>query len=688
MSPRLVVGRAALAAVVSWMPLAALAQGPRERLGPRDVFELEYAADPQISPDGQWVAYVRQFADVMTDRRYSNIWLVRTDGSEHRPITSGKVNDGSPRWSPDGTRLAYLSASGGTPQIHVRWMASGQTHAVTNVTEPPIGFAWSPDGRSLAFIKLVPRPPLTIGELPPPPPGAQWAPPAKYTDRLVFRFDGAGDLPPGYMHVFVVPADGGTARQITQGDFHHGGAGFGGVDLAWTPDSRSVVISARRTADYEMNFMESELYEVAVADGALRQLTRRAGPDQSPAVSPDGRLIASTGFDERRQGYQNTLLYLMNRDGSGGRVLSTRLDASVSSPVWAADGRGVYVMFDEQGNTKVALFALDGSYRVVARDLGTGGSGYGGGSFSVARDGSLAFALSRPHVPGDVAVARAGQAARTVTALNDDLLPNRELGRVEELWWTSSKDGRRIQGWVITPPAFDPARKYPLVLEIHGGPFANYGDRFDVEKQLMAANGYVVLYSNPRGSTSYGEEFANLIHHAYPGDDFYDLNSGVDAVIARGSIDEQNLFVTGGSGGGVLTAWMIGNTTRFRAALAFYPVINWESFVLTADMAPYGVSNWFPGFPWDHRENYEKRSLLSVVKNVRTPTLIMTGEEDWRTPMSESEQYYKALKMLGVESVLVRVPGEAHGIWGRPSHAMAKMTTLKGWFEKHRAQTP
>ncbi|NNF26847.1 MAG: S9 family peptidase, partial [Gemmatimonadetes bacterium] len=255
---------------------------------------------------------------------------------------------------------------------------------------------------------------------------------------------------------------------------------------------------------------------------------------------------------------------------------------------------------------------------------------------------------------------------------------------VEEIWWESSKDGRLIQGWILKPPGFDPSRKYPLILEIHGGPFLAYGDGFDIEKQLMAAAGYVVLYSNPRGSTSYGEEFGNLIHHAYPGDDFYDLDSGVDAVIAQGYVDEDNLFVTGGSGGGVLTAWMIGHTDRFNAALPFYPVINWYSFNLTADMAAITNKYWFPGLPWDHVEHYENRSLLSVVKNVKTPTLIMTGEEDWRTPMSESEQYYKALKLLGVDAVIVRVPGEPHLIWSRPSHGISKITTLVGWFGRYR----
>jgi len=668
-------------------PAAGLA-AQQTKLGPMDVFQLEYASSPMISPDGQSVVYVREYFDVMTDRRYSNLWLVKSDGTDNRPITTGKYNDGSPRWSPDGKRLAYVSNREGSPQIYVRWMDDGQTAAITRIQEPPSGLAWSPDGSWIAFFKLVSEAPLVIGQLPPPPAGAQWAPPAKYTDKLVFRFDGVGEIPPGYTHLFVVPSEGGTARQLTSGNYHHGGGGFGVGSPSWSPDGRAIVIPARRKADAEKTMLESELFEVSVADGQLKQLTDRFGPDQSPAISPDGRTIAYTGFDDRKQGYQNTLLYLMNRDGTARRVLSSRIDNSINEIEWAADGRGIYLSYDEQGVTRVALMALDGSFRVLGRDLGTGGSGYGGGTFSTARDGSIAMTVSTPQVPGDVAVIRPGGAQRNVTALNADLIAGRELGQVEELWWNSSKDQRRIQGWIIKPPGFNPARKYPLILEIHGGPFANYGPRFDVEKQLMAAEGFVVLYTNPRGSTSYGEEFGNLIHHAYPGDDFFDLNSGVDAVIAKGYVDDNNLFVTGGSGGGVLTAWMIGNTNRFKAALAFYPVINWYSFVLTADMSAMGVSHWFPGFPWDHVEHYEKRSLLSVVKNVTTPTLIMTGEEDYRTPMSESEQYYKALKLRGVESVLVRVPGEAHGIWGRPSHAMAKMTTLHGWFAKYRSQTP
>ena len=674
-----------LLGVLGWLALPAAAQ---QKLTPADIFQLEYAADPQISPDGQWIVYVRQWQDLMTDRRYSNLWLVKADGSDHRPLTTGKLVESQPRWSPDGKRIAYLSNKDDAPQIYVRWMDGGLTQAVTNSMTPPSTPTSSPDGNSIAFLGLVRQPALVVGQPLAAPPGATWAAPPKYTDKLVFRFDGVGDVPPGFVQVFVVPAEGGTARQLTSGDFNHGGTPYGGGSIAWTPDGSEVIIPARRGERPEWNSRESELFAVAVKDGALRRLTDRFGPDQSPAVSPDGKLIAYTGFDDRKQGYQNTLLYLMNRDGSGKRILSSRIDNGVGSPVWAADGKGVYVQYDERGNTKVALVALDGSYRVAAKDLGSGTSAYSGGSFSVSKDGSIAFSLSTPSQPSEVALVRPAAPAKTLTAINADILGDRTIGQVEEIWWKSSKDSLPIQGWIIKPPGFDPSRKYPMILEIHGGPFANYGDRFDEEKQLMAAAGYVVLYTNPRGSTSYGEKFGNLIHHAYPGDDFYDLNSGVDAVVAKGYVDAENLFVTGGSGGGVLTAWMIGHTNRFKAALAFYPVINWESFSLTADMAPSSVNNWFPGFPWDNVENYDKRSLLSVVKNVKTPTLVMTGEEDFRTPMSESEQYYKALKMLGVESVLVRVPEEPHGIRRRPSHEASKITTLEGWFTKFRRLVP
>ncbi len=664
-------------------PLAA----QTDRLTEMSVFDLEYASDPRISPDGEWVVYVRQFADVMTDMNYSNLWLVGSDGSGHRPLTTGKFLDNSPRWSPDGTRIAYMSNRDGMPQIYMHWVASGQTAAITNLTDPATGLSWSPDGSHLAFNKLVPEAPLSIGQMPAPPPGAQWAEPAKYTDEIVFRFDGIGDVPAGAWHLFVIPSEGGTPRQLTSGERSYTSGFFTvpGSGPQWVPSSDAIVVDANLRDDSDLEWMDSEIYEISLADASVRMLTDRRGPDNSPSVSPDGTRIAYLGYDDRYQGYQVTRLHVMNRDGSGSRIVSSSLDRTVYQVRWSPDGDGIFGLFDDEGNTKLALFGLDGSYEVVAENGGSGSMAYGGFgvSYTVAGDGTFAFTTTRPDLPGDIAVGRPGRTPTLVTSVNADLFAGKTLASVEEIWWNSSKDGLPIQGWIMKPPGFDPDTKYPLILEIHGGPFANYGDRFDVEKQLWASMGFVVLYTNPRGSTSYGEEFGNLIHHAYPGDDFHDLDSGVDAVIAEGYIDEENLFVTGGSGGGVLTAWMIGNTDRFKAAVSFYPVINWYSFALTADMAPVAVKYWFPGMPWDNVEHYEERSLLSVVSNVKTPTLIMTGEEDWRTPMSESEQYYKALKLLGVEAVLVRVPGEAHGIWGRPSHGISKITTVKGWFDKY-----
>jgi dipeptidyl aminopeptidase/acylaminoacyl peptidase len=677
---RAVLAVSLVAAAIPARPLSAQAQP----LAPADVFALAYASDPQISPDGQWVAFVRKWSDIQRDTRYSNIWLAKTDGTQSRALTTGSFVETSPRWSPDGTRLLYLSNKSGRPQLHLHTLSSGAEQSLTSGAQAPSAPVWSADGTQLAFLSLVPSAPLVIGSPLTPPAGATWAPPPKVTDRLTFRFDGVGELPRAYMHAFVLPASGGTPRQVTRGEFDHGGTNFAAGTLAWTPDGRELILPARRDTNPELHQRESELYAVAVADGALRRLTSRYGPDAAPTVSPDGAWIAYTGFDDTGASYRHTELYVMRRDGTGRRSLTAATDRSVEAPVWAADSRSLYVRSDLEGNTRVMRVTLDGAVSEVARDLGEGNSAYAGGSFSVSRTGVVAYSLSTPTHPSDVAVAAPGQSARVVTALNAALLAERTLGAVEEFWYTSSKDQLRIQGWLIKPPGFNPARRYPLILEIHGGPFLNYGSRFDEEKQMMAAPGNLVLYVNPRGSTSYGEQFAMRIHHTYPGDDRLDLESGVNAVIARGIVDTTNLFVTGGSGGGVLTAWMISHTTRYRAAAILYPVINWESFNLTSDIAPNTSRTWFPGMPWDHMANYDQRSLLSVVKQVKTPSLIMTGEEDFRTPMSESEQYYKALKLLGVDAAFVRVPEEPHGLRRRPSHEAAKVTTTLGWFARYR----
>lgn len=668
------------------------ALGQTNRLTINDIFNLELATDPQISPDSRRVIYVRQFADVMTDKRCSNLWIINFDGTDHRPLTTGNFSDTNPRWSPDGKQIIFISnrdqTPGSPPQIYRRWMDTGETAKITNLTQAPGGVAWSPDGKWISFTMLVPEAPASIIKMPTPPEGAKWAEPAKVIDKLVYRFNGPGYLKPGYTQLFVVPSEGGTPRQISGGKFQHGGVAFGASEAVWTPDGKYLLMSANRNGDFEREPRDTNIYEFSVADGTTRALTTRKGPDNGPQISPDGKLIAYVGFEDKYQGYQVSQLNLMNRDGSNQRVLSSKWDRDVAAVQWARNGSGIYFTSDDQGNTGLYFISLDGIVKKLLDNVGSAASAYGGsGTFTIAQNGALAITQTRPNNPGDIAVGMLSNSqVKVITAVNEDLLASKKLGEVEEIWYESSKDKRRIQGWIIKPPDFDASKKYPLILEIHGGPFADYGSRFDLEKQLMAASGYVVLYTNPRGSTSYGGEFGNLIHHAYPGDDFFDLNSGVDAVLAKGYVDPNQLYVTGGSGGGVLTCWMIGRTPRFRAAVTVYPVINWYSFVLTSDIGNWTVNHWFPGFPWDNVEHYEKRSLLSVVKNVKSPTMVLTGEADYRTPMSDSEQYYQALKLLGVESVLVRVPDEPHGIQVRPSHHMSKILHIIGWFDQHRAR--
>ena len=648
-----------------------------------DVFELEHASDPQISPDGQAVVYVRNFMDIMTDRRRSNLWTIRFDGSKHRPLTSGMENDSSPRWSPDGTRLAYVSTADGSAQIYMRWMDTGQEAKITRLQHSPGELSWSPDGKWLAFSMFVPSSPEPFVKMPEKPEGATWAPDAKVIRRARYRADGAGYLEQGFTHLFIVSAEGGTPRQLTRGDFHHGG----GYD--WTPDGKAIIFSANRRADWEFEGRDSEVYEISVATGKLRQLTKRYGPDLDPKVSPDGAKVAYLGFDDKHLGAQTFQLYVMNRDGSDSRCVTEKFDRSLGSLTWRSDGRGVYAQFDKHGDTKLAYVSLDGKVTPLTGSVGglSLGRPYEGGSYSIAPNGRFAFTHTTPDHPADVAVGSASEGeTRRITKLNADVFDYRDLADVEELWFNSSFDQRRVQGWIVKPPGFDPSKRYPLILEIHGGPFANYGPRFAMEMQLYAASGYVVLYINPRGSTSYGHEFANLIHHAYPGNDYDDLMSGVDAVIEKGYVDQNRLFVTGGSGGGVLTSWIVGKTGRFAAAVVAKPVINWYSFALTSDIYPFVHRYWFSGLPWEVPGEYMRRSPLSLVGNVSTPTMLLSGEHDYRTPIGEAEQFFHALKLRGIETVMIRIPEASHGITKRPSNLIAKVAFILKWFERHQVK--
>lgn len=658
--------------------------GQKAVLEPIDVFDIEYVSDPQIAPDGQTIVYVRNFKDIMTDGSRSNLWKINFDGSGNQPLTTGNQNDFSPRWSPDGKKLLYLSAKGGSVQMYLRWMDTGAESKLTHLTHSPGNIRWSPDGKWVAFTMQTPpeKKPETGIKMPAKPDGAKWADPPVYIDKMNYRADGAGYLKDLFTHIYVVSADGGHARQVTSGDFNHGGP------VCWSHDSQSLLFSANRHDNEAFDPNNSEIFEISLNGGEPKTLTSRQGPDSEPVLSPDGKQIAYLGFDDHYQGYQVTRLYVMNRDGSNPRLISGAFDRDVENARWSADGKGFYFQYDDRGNTKIAWMGLDGKVSDLAQDVGglSLGRPYSGGAFTVSPGGRFAFTHSTPDHPADLAAGQRGDLkTRRLTQVNDDLFSYKTLGQVEEIWYESSFDGRKIQGWICKPPGFDPNKKYPMLLEIHGGPFTNYGSRFSMEAQLYAAAGFVVLYTNPRGSTSYGEEFGNLIHHNYPGQDYDDLMSGVDALLAKGYTDPEQLFVTGGSGGGVLSAWIIGKTDRFKAAVVAKPVINWYSFVLNADGPGFFYKYWFPGFPWDHQEHYMKRSPISLVGNVKTPTMLMTGEEDYRTPMSETEQYYAALKLNKVPTAMVRIQGEGHSLGeAKPSNMIAKVLHITGWFDKYK----
>ena len=662
--------------------VAAPADAPSRLFEGRDLFGLQWVTEPRIRPDGAAVAYVRVGYDLMGDHARSALWLVDVNTGAQTPVASAPGTFSALAWSPDGKRLAYVSNLGKErPQLLVRWMATGETARVADLTDAPADLSWSPDGRSIAFTDFTPDEKAKLGTAPAKPEGAEWAPALGIITDVTYRADGAGYLKPGYTHAFVVSAEGGAPRQLSFGAFNEAGP------LSWSADGRFIYMSGNRTENWRLEPLHSEVYQVAVADGAITALTNRAGPKDAPSVSPDGLRIAYLGFDDHLLSYQEAHLYVMDRDGRNSRSLTDGLDRSIDKAIWASDGRSLYIQYDDRSVTKVARVQLDGHIEPVAQGLAGAGLDrpYTGGAFTVAANGTVAFTSGTGNRPSELSVVSRGR-SKQLTRLNEDLFADKTLGKVEPLPVQSSFDHHPIDAWLVLPPKFDPAKKYPLILEIHGGPFAAYGSVFSTDDQLYAAAGYAVVYANPRGSTSYGEAFANLIHHDYPSHDYDDLVSAVDAAIARGFIDAQNLFVTGGSGGGVLTAWIVGRSDRFRAAATQKPVINWTSEVLTTDVYTFMPKYWFGKPPWEDPDAYWKHSPLSLVGCVSTPTLVIVGDQDFRTPVSDAEQYYQALQLRRVPTALVKVPGASHGgLAARPSQSAAKASAILAWFDRYRA---
>ncbi len=600
-----------------------------------DLWNWRTASDPRISPDGQWVVYVESWNDRNANRQFANLWIASTDGKTRRPFTQGAWRDRMPRWSPDGTRIGWLSDRGGAPQIFQRAFASGTDTADTQVTRldpQPLTLAWSPDGKSFAFTRLA--------ALAPP---APWAPPA-ILPRLAHAT---------YRQLSVTSA---TAPLST--------AGFSVVgEPAWMIDGQSILAACE----------DGRIYRFGIAGGAPQPVAAAPGHNRHPVVSPDGSRIAWLSTRDNTQSYATRKLYVMNADGSRQRILAGSLDRDVTDPQWSSDSRNVYFLADDRGSTYAWAAHNDGTVRQVTtvpqRLRG----------FSLADNGRAVTVRSTASEAGGVFTFTVDRASQPVTLAdpNGRLLAEREIAPVEVL--PLAVAGRSAEArprdpeeparaWITRPPAFDAAKKYPLLLEIHDDPRTMCGPDFCLYSQIVAARGFVVLCVNPRGTPGYGEVWGNLLPTSFPGDDYDDLMRAVDTALATGSIDSQHLTLTGG----LLAAWTIGHTTRFHAAVARRPIVDWAIHVALAPDGLRQAEAWLGAFPWDDPSRYTASSPLFHAQHFRTPTLVLAADPD-----PEADALYFALKARHIETALIRLPRTP-----TPADTILEMETVLTWLAR------
>ncbi len=672
------------------------AQTSKRAISETDLFRFVWIADPQISPDGKAVAFVRVTVNDKRDGYDTALWLVETSGAAAaRPLTSGP-RDLAPRWSPDSTTLAFLRSveKDGKPQpsqLHLLPMSGGEAQRLTDVPRPVLSPVWSPDGTKIAFTST-----LIPGDL------QSRAEPSRKSDvrvvtRSAYRANGTGFADPTrHAALWVVPAQAGIQRaaRLTNGTFD--------VDnVTWMPDGGGLLLTSSQVDDPAFESPDTDLYRVEAAGGSLTRIASIEGTIGRPVFSPDGTRVAFRGTlnsQPVRSYNQPDLFVTAVTPGSEPRNLTSRYDFDVdgglagdqraprgslpSDPVWTSDGGAVLIATTEKGVQNLQrVDAETGAVTPVTRDRQEIVA------FTSSRGGASAVLLvSTPINIGDLEALDLATGARApLTRVNERLFSELTLTAPEELWFNSF-DGRKIQTWIQKPPDFDASKRYPMILNIHGGPHAAYGYTFDHEFQWMAARGYLVLYPNPRGSTSYGQEFGNIIQHRFPGDDAKDLNVAVDEVIRRGWADPKRLFVTGGSGGGILTNWIVTQTDRYAAAVSQRSIADWSSFWYTADFTLF-QPRWFTAPPWEAPKEYASRSPITFVDRVKTPMKFIEGEEDLRTPPGAGgEQMYRALKYKKVPTEMVVFPGESHELSrsGQPWHRVERLQHILGWFEKYR----
>jgi dipeptidyl aminopeptidase/acylaminoacyl peptidase len=639
-------------------------------------FELERISDAQISPDGARIVYTRQQVNRLEDRWDSSLWIVNADGSQHRFLAKGSA----PRWASDSKRILYLSADDPRQaQIFIRWIdADGPPTQVTNATDKVGDAHWSPDGKMIAFSMFVPEKHKWDINMPPVPEGAKWTPAPRIVETLHYRQDQVGFLQDGQTHLFVTAADGGAPRQLTTGEWSVGAGELRGpVPMDWTPDSKSIVFEANRDANADTEYQRSQLLVVDVASGSIRALINNPGVWGQPKVSPDGKTVAFTGFPVSQKTHSVSDLYVVPFSGGEPRKISGDYDRDPINLSWAPDDSGIYFGADNHGSRNVEFASVNGGVRAVTSGV------HMLTMDSASKDLMAAGTVSDPDHPAEVVRyrLRAPAEMRHITNVNAGFLAGKKLARTEGFTY-SSTGNTSVDGWIVKPPDFDASKKYPLILEIHGGPFAMYNVAFNYMWQNFAANEFVVLYVNPRGSTGYGTQFSDAIDHNYPGPDYDDLMAGVDAVTAKGFVDTSRMYVSGCSGGGVLSSWVIGHTDRFAAAAVRCPVIDWLSMAGDTDIPLFTYSFFKKPF-WEDPNDWLSHSSLMYAGKVTTPTLLMTGVLDRRTPMPQTEEYYAALKTRGIPVTLLQFEGEYHGTGSKPSNFIRTQLYMMSWFNRY-----
>ncbi len=653
----------------------------RRKITIDDLLALVWLSDPQLSPERSRVVFVRTVVDRDTDTYRSHLWMVPLDGGEPAPFTTGDQRDSLPRWSPDGRWIAFLSDRGaGKPepgvkrpkQVYVIPVDGGEVRLVVPKGYNPSDVALSPDSRRIAF----------VGKLPQDDPTSD----VKVITRVRYKYDGEGFWDGRYKHVFTVPITGGPPQQITEGNFDH-------VEPAWSPDGRSLAVVANRTDQADFSNV-TDIWVLPRDGGAPRRLTHTVGPSATPAWSPDGRSIAYYGHDNAHMNASNTTLWVVPVEGGDPVNLTKSYDRSlthhiitdmrahphIGGPVWSADGSRIVVLIAEGATSQLGIVDVRrGTVTVLTaarREI------FG---LTIARTGDVAVvAASDPVTPCDLwAVPLDGRGPdRRLTQVNQSLLADILLS-VPERFSYAGADGWPVEGWVMRPADVPPGGKVPTVLQIHGGPHGAYGEAFFHEFQLLAAEGFAVVFTNPRCSQGYGELFTAATYHDWGGKDYQDIMLGLDIAIARFPfLDADRLGVAGGSYGGFMTNWVIGHTQRFKAAVTMRSISNNLSQWGTSDLA-FMKGFWeFPGDPWEAPTWYWERSPLAYVERITTPLLILHSEQDLRCPVEEAEQLFAALKKLGREAVFVRFPNESHDLSriGQPNHRVERLRWIVRWF--------